>query len=261
MDDRLGIWSRFGREAVHDRGALGVQSFHQETDDRTTSKSSNRYPLHWQDKRAAFMMVRTCYTSAANAAAQEAKVNDAYLLQALRLRRADADRIDMDTLPVPPLYPVATEAEIADAERRLGFSLPLFLRRIYAEVGNGGFGPGGGLIGIDSGYPDSEGRRLPEKYDFLRAQGWPEKLLPLWDWGCGSWSCVDAATPEGDIVTMDESGRTLTNFTLTSWLYQWTTRTDLHGEIYELDESTIINPFTRRPMTIKRRARAKGIKQ
>jgi hypothetical protein len=207
------------------------------------------------------MMVRTCYTSAANAAAQEAKVNDAYLLQALRLRRADADRIDMDTLPVPPLYPVATEAEIADAERRLGFSLPLFLRRIYAEVGNGGFGPGGGLIGIDSGYPDSEGRRLPEKYDFLRAQGWPEKLLPLWDWGCGSWSCVDAATPEGDIVTMDESGRTLTNFTLTSWLYQWTTRTDLHGEIYELDESTIINPFTRRPMTIKRRARAKGIKQ
>src|SRR4028119_998412 len=102
-------------------------------------------------------------------------VNDADLLQALRLRRADADRIDMDTLPVPPLYPVATEAEIADAERRLGFPLPLLLRRIYEEVGNGGFGPGGGLIGIDSGYPDSEGRRLPEKYDFLRAQGWPEK--------------------------------------------------------------------------------------
>jgi len=34
--------------------------------------------------------------------------------------------------------------------------------------------------------------------------------------------------------------------------------TDLHGEIYELGEATIINPFTRKPMVVRRREKAKG---
>lgn len=37
-----------------------------------------------------------------------------------------------------PADPVA----MADDERRLGFMLPPFMKRIYTDSGNGGFGPG-----------------------------------------------------------------------------------------------------------------------
>ena len=40
--------------------------------------------------------------------------------------------------PAPP----ASEAELARAEESLGFPLPPLLRRLYAEIGDGGFGPG-----------------------------------------------------------------------------------------------------------------------
>jgi hypothetical protein len=43
--------------------------------------------------------------------------------------------------------PVTREA-IYDAEQALGFALPELLRRLYEEVGNGGFGPGYGLFGL-----------------------------------------------------------------------------------------------------------------
>jgi hypothetical protein len=190
---------------------------------------------------------------------EETTVTDDDLLRALRDRRAEAAaRIDMDTLPVPALFQVATSAQLADAERQIGLRLPDLLKRVYAEVGNGGFGPGGGLIGVEGGYPDANGRLLPASYGLLRADGWPEKLLPLWDWGCASWSCVDAATTDGDIVTMGELGRTLTPFSLRSWLEQWAKGTDLHDQIYELGAATILNPFTRKPMEIKRLARPRG---
>ncbi len=39
-------------------------------------------------------------------------------------------------------HPPLTISEIQDVERRLGFLLPPFLRRLYSEVANGGFGPG-----------------------------------------------------------------------------------------------------------------------
>lgn len=35
----------------------------------------------------------------------------------------------------------ATPAELAEAERMLGFGLPPLLRRVYTEVANGGFEP------------------------------------------------------------------------------------------------------------------------
>ncbi|MEU9699545.1 hypothetical protein [Streptomyces sp. NPDC047981] len=46
--------------------------------------------------------------------------------------------------PFPPL----TKAEVDVAERSLGYPLPGLLRRIYTEVGDGGFGPEGGLASL-----------------------------------------------------------------------------------------------------------------
>lgn len=96
------------------------------------------------------------------------------------------------TLPAP-----ATAADLDRAEASLGFRLPPTLRRVYAEVADGGFGPGYGLVPID---------RVRAEYDGLRemiepiGHGWPEGLLPAVEQEQG-WDCVDATT--GRVVAFD----------------------------------------------------------
>jgi hypothetical protein len=142
---------------------------------------------------------------------------------------------------------------IARAETDLGFRLDPFLRRVYAEVSDGGIGPGYGLL------PLSGERTLTSVYADFRSHGWSEKLLPAWDWGDAIWSCVDGGDPEGHIVTHDDAGGSmLTNFTTRSWLQAWVDGVDLWKELYEDKEATIINPFTRKPVATKVRGTAKG---
>ena len=92
--------------------------------------------------------------------------------------------------------------KIADDEKRLGFTLPPLMKRIYIEIGNGGFGPGYGLIGLTNGAPDDTGKIAPEIYNQLRSADrddpnwkWPHGLLPICHWGCAILSCVDCTDP------------------------------------------------------------------
>jgi hypothetical protein len=157
-----------------------------------------------------------------------------------------------------PVYPVAGGESLQAAESTLGSKFPELLARIYTEVANGGFGPASGLLGLAGGFPDVDGCTAVDRYQRLRVQGWKERLLPAFDWGDGCWSCVDLSTPSGIIVTADEAGYTATRFDVRTWFAEWMKGTDLHGEIYELGEATIINPFTRKPMVVRRREKAKG---
>jgi hypothetical protein len=178
------------------------------------------------------------------------------LVEAIRTRIvAPAKRIDMTTVDTPPLYAAASTTAVEAAEAQVGFNLPALLRRLYTEVGNGGFGPSAGLVGVERGHPDVNGRNISALYADLRAQGWPEGLLPLCDWGGGAWACVD---PDTRIVTMDESGPTKTCYTLASWLEAWVSGVDLTAETFEFVDVFMTNPFTKKPMAVKRRGRAKG---
>ncbi len=49
-------------------------------------------------------------------------------------------------------FPPATEKQLRDTERALGFPLPPMLRALYAHVANGGFGPAYGITGAIEGY-------------------------------------------------------------------------------------------------------------
>ena len=51
---------------------------------------------------------------------------------------------------------------MSQVESELGFGLPPLLRAIYHEVGNGGFGPGHGILGI------KEGKLTDEEYDEIK---------------------------------------------------------------------------------------------
>jgi hypothetical protein len=93
--------------------------------------------------------------------------------------------------------------DFASDEARLGFALPPLLKRIYQEIGNGGFGPGYGLIGLSGGVPDYDGSTAPALYELFRSSStdepgwnWPQGLLPICDWGCAIRSCVDCTEPD-----------------------------------------------------------------
>jgi hypothetical protein len=101
--------------------------------------------------------------------------------------------------PLPPLRP-ATEATVAEAEEELGHPLPALLRRLYLEVGNGGFGPAYGILGLERGHPRGRGETAIEVY-----RSWTHEygLLPLCEWGCGIYSLLDFRTDDGQVWGFD----------------------------------------------------------
>src|SRR6266581_7001168 len=125
---------------------------------------------------------------------------DDLVIAAIR-RRLKTKFTDMNTFSQPILKP-GDPVEIEYDERRLGFTLPPLMKRIYSEIGNGGFGPGYGLIGLTNGVPDDVGGTGPDIYQQFRSADsieanlkWPFGLLPICNWGCAIVSCVDCADP------------------------------------------------------------------
>jgi hypothetical protein len=123
--------------------------------------------------------------------------NDDHLFQRLQERNAGRERLTFGgSHPRKPIPPVAAKA-LQSAERAVGFKFPELVRAIYLKVGNGGFGPEYGIVGTKGGAKHA-GCTLETCYrDMLKLEGensvwrWPIRLLPLANYGCGMWCCVD----------------------------------------------------------------------
>jgi hypothetical protein len=112
--------------------------------------------------------------------------------------------------PLPAVLVPATEAAVEEAEHVLGLPLPPLLRRLYLEVGNGGFGPGQGILGLAG---DHRGRTALDLYRHAHGSSplafypdWsslPAALLPLCSWGCGIYSFVDCSDARGPMWAWD----------------------------------------------------------
>jgi hypothetical protein len=151
---------------------------------------------------------------------------DPRLIEALRRRSASAEsavdvRFNSSSRPAPP----ADVAELEAAERRLGFSLPQGLREVYTEVGNGGFGPGYGLLGVGSGATDDLGNTADSLYAlFSQADpddpewSWRPGVVPFAYWGCAVYSCI---TQSGTVIAFDEGSWVEDEEPLESWLSRW----------------------------------------
>lgn len=107
----------------------------------------------------------------------------------------------------------ATDAELVSAERRLDAPLPPLLRRLYREVGNGGFGPGYGMLGLLSGHTDERLRAIAlweqwtgEPPSGFEAWAWPRTMLPVVHWGCSVYSCLDLGRDGAPVVRFDSAG-------------------------------------------------------
>ena len=127
-----------------------------------------------------------------------------------------------------PLPAPATAEQLAEAEKTLGRSLPSALKQLYAEVADGGFGPGGGLFPL---------ARIAHEYDEMtrepagpQNQPWPANLLPLVDAEPG-YDCLDLDS--GEMIAWDpeeiegySNAAWLRSFkplapNLAAWLEEW----------------------------------------
>lgn len=110
-----------------------------------------------------------------------------------------------------PAQPPISLAEVAAVEARLGFQLPPLLRRLYTEVGNGGFGPVFGLLPLTIA---SLGEQPPAEAEFDLAGdysqlvrrydgGWPVGLVPTFYCGCTVFEFVDCRCADGPVVWFD----------------------------------------------------------
>jgi hypothetical protein len=152
-------------------------------------------------------------------------------------------------------WPPATEEELADAEKWLRCPLPPLLRALYANVANGGFGPGNGLEGVQSyalwgnlkeGVPYQKRERGVDFSIYLRKYGtqeyfeipfyvWPERLFCLCDWGCeGERSYLDCVSGRVFYVGVGEDGHGFRAQaqSLYEWLDLWLKGISLSGRMY-----------------------------
>jgi hypothetical protein len=133
--------------------------------------------------------------------------HDDQVFEAVRNRVATGEYLDEAPAGRQATLRPATPATVAEAEELAGRPLPPLLRRLYLEVGNGGFGPGYGLLGLRDGYR-ADGRNA------------------LSDWGCGIsseldladgqvWGCDPNPSPSG-VSTMFPQ-----HMSIADWFAKW----------------------------------------
>jgi hypothetical protein len=178
-------------------------------------------------------------------------------------------RSDQSLRHSPPVLSLVDEVTIQEAEDEMGLRLPSLLHEAYREIGNGGFGPGYGLLAL---VPDraSAGETVVGLYRSFRgvdpedpAWSWPIGLVPFCDWGCAIRSCVDCSSSEGRVVTFDPNPRGVgddmavslapTHDSLDAWFSDWIAGVNIWDVMFEPDanrERTMINPLTPESMPI-----------
>lgn len=153
-------------------------------------------------------------------------------------------RTDQAAISPTEVYPLLTSEELSQTVLELGFEpAPLYVD-LMKKVGNGGFGPGYGLLGFVGGATDDMGETAVSLYkSFARTDpgdpswNWPQGLLPICYWGCAIYSCIDCLDEQPMVKTWDpnvwEDGTSplsairSTDLALADWLRKWSVGEDL----------------------------------
>jgi hypothetical protein len=114
--------------------------------------------------------------------------------------RAQRVEADMSMPAEAPLPATATATALDLVQSGLGMPLPGFLRRLYLEVADGGFGPGTGLLSADellAAHRELRSSPPSEAED----DEWPDHLLPLATITDSPFCCLDSSS--GRILESD----------------------------------------------------------
>lgn len=146
-------------------------------------------------------------------------------------------------------FPPVADVVLRQQEKDLGFPIPTLLRLCYLHVGNGGFGPGLGVIGLEGGYESDHGT-LVEFYHLVKEENpkwWKDGILPFCEWGCNMYSSVDCSDSRQPVHALRE-GRFdhESMYTLERFFQLWVEGKPLFSPKPEdFEEVEIINPATR----------------
>jgi hypothetical protein len=167
------------------------------------------------------------------------------LVDQLKQRILDYEHLtDMIHYVKPKVFPPVTLEIIQSVEKQLGFRLPDILRNIYMKVGNGGFGPGYGLIGVSEGASDDQGNTIEILYHLYHKDepsdpnwNWPKGLVPICYWGCAIYSCIDCNRPNAPVIVFDpneheehkswDTSFILQRASFEEWIEAWLNGSDL----------------------------------
>jgi hypothetical protein len=148
-------------------------------------------------------------------------------------RRAESIGEQMSTPEPAPLPAVATVAEVDELERALGLALPEFVRRLYLEVADGGFGPRAGLLPLRA-VGEAYAELTSESPSEVEDEEWPRSLVPLVATDAGH-ECVDVETMrivESDFDEIEHEGEVVFGLVLRDraesaqrWLAAWLEQT------------------------------------
>jgi len=154
------------------------------------------------------------------------------------------------------ILPKASLTDIHSTESILGYEIPEILKKCYLEIGNGGFGPGGGpvgggILGVgEEGYRSDFGN-LTDTYDVCKVgyeydgNDWPKSLIPFCEWGCNTFAHIDCSS--GNMITISEDLKLFPQeYNLDDFFEIWLQGKDVLSEGLEEEPEIqiIINPFT-----------------
>ena len=135
---------------------------------------------------------------------------------------------NLSCAPPPPV----SESDFDAFERDSGLELPNFLRRVYTEIANGGFGPAWGINQLtgDSDLSIAYWDRIVQnaKHDDPH-QPWPENLIRFCEIGCNMYYGVDITVRSAPVFTVDptcgsrcpDDWLTRESDSVSDWLHAW----------------------------------------
>lgn len=148
--------------------------------------------------------------------------------------------------PRAPMFPPVTPQELDVAERVIGRPLPALLRRVYTEVGNGGFGPDAGLASVTSGQRApghlTNWPCLVQTHERNRTAGLPASWLYLTSGGCTMQWHVSLLAANNPVLLYDadgwepswgeepHDGLRYATASLRHWLWTWANGGDVWAE-------------------------------
>lgn len=132
------------------------------------------------------------------------------------------------------VYPPVSTNELENAEQKLGFQLPQILRTAYLQVGNGGFGPGYGLLALNrDGSPNFHMNLVDWYLECTRPSNssvWPREYIDVCNWGDGITSAVKWTDPGSPVYRCNgdqyeegsfEQVMKMESPALKTWLENW----------------------------------------
>lgn len=162
-------------------------------------------------------------------------MKDMQLLARICARARDPlTRTDFADRGVSAVPEVASVKAVQIAERALGFAMHPFLLLVLTKVGNGGFGPGDGILGIKGGHRDHRGRDMVA----VSKRPWgprdkfslPPGVVALCDWGDATWSCLDVHN--GRVLTLTADVMVDTRVTFEKWMGRWADGADVGKALF-----------------------------